>query len=64
VTVNGNVIAWRKGMTVKNILDEMKYSFRLLIIKVNGEIVKRENWDDFPVPKDADIKVIHLMSGG
>ncbi len=62
--MNGNVIAWKEGMTVRNVLDEMKYSFRLLIIKVNGGIVKRENWDDFSVPKNADIKVIHLMSGG
>lgn len=64
VTVNGHELKWYEGMTVKNVLDEMKYSFRMLVIKVNGGIVKREYWDTFPVPEGADVKVIHLMSGG
>jgi thiamine biosynthesis protein ThiS len=64
ITVNGNVLGWREGMTVRNVLDEMKYSFRMLVIKVDGEIVKRDNWDTFPVPSGAVVEVIHLMSGG
>jgi len=64
ISVNDNIISWKEGMTVRNVLTEMKYTFRMLIIKVNGEIVKRENWDTYTVPRGADIKVIHLMSGG
>lgn len=64
ITVNGHEIDWNNNMTVGNVLDRMKYSFRMLVIKVNGEIVKREDWETFPVPEGADVKVIHLMSGG
>ena len=64
ITVNGHEIDWNDKMTVRNVLDRMKYSFRMLVIKVNGTIVKREDWETFPVPEGADVKVIHLMSGG
>ncbi|MDD3045059.1 MAG: sulfur carrier protein ThiS [Candidatus Delongbacteria bacterium] len=64
ITVNGHEIDWNGNMTVRNVLDRMKYSFRMLVIKVNGTIVKREDWETFPVPEGADVKVIHLMSGG
>lgn len=64
ITVNGHEIDWNDKMTVRNVLDMMKYSFRMLVIKVNGTIVKREDWETFPVPEGADVKVIHLMSGG
>jgi thiamine biosynthesis protein ThiS len=64
ITVNGHEIDWNDNMTVRNVLDRMKYSFRMLVIKVNGTIVKREDWETFPVPEGADVKVIHLMSGG
>lgn len=64
VNVNGNIIEWNEGMTVQDILTVMKYSFKLLIIKVNGELVKRDQYDAYKVPVNSEVEVIHLMSGG
>jgi len=64
VSVNGNIIEWNEGMTVRDILTVMKYSFKLLIIKVNGELVKRDQYDAYKVPVNSEVEVIHLMSGG
>jgi len=64
ITVNGNSVAWRKGMTVGDVLREMNYNFTLLIIRVNGELVKREDWGIFVVPDGAVVDVMHLISGG
>ncbi|MBU4486802.1 MAG: sulfur carrier protein ThiS [Candidatus Delongbacteria bacterium] len=64
ITVNGNIIEWKDGMTVRGILTVMKYSFRMLIVKINGEIVKKEYYETRTVPKGAEVNVIHLMSGG
>jgi len=64
VNVNGNIIEWNEGMTVRDILTVMKYSFKLLIIKVNGELVKRDQYDAYKVPVNSEVEVIHLMSGG
>lgn len=64
ITVNGQKISWKDGMTVQDVLNEMKYTFKLLIVKVNGEIVTRDKYGSFSVPDNADVEVIHLISGG
>jgi sulfur carrier protein len=64
VTVNGNIIEWQENMTVNEVLSIMKYSFKLLIVKVNGELVKRDQYDTYIIPKNSDVDVMHLMSGG
>lgn len=64
ITVNGNTVEWNEGMTVRDVLTVMNYTFRMLVIKVNGTVVKKENWDTHVVPEGADVSVIHLMSGG
>ncbi len=64
ITVNGNRIGWEEGMTVRRVLEKMNYTFRMLVIKVNGVLVKKENWDTHLVPPEADVSVYHLISGG
>ncbi len=64
ITVNSNVIEWTEGMTVTGILKVMNYTFKLLVIHVNGKIIKKEDWPLTLVPENAEVKVIHLMSGG
>ena len=64
ITVNGNKIDWHEGMTIREILQVMRYSFRMLVIKVNGQLVKKGDYDSTTVPDEAEVHVIHLMSGG
>ena len=64
ITVNGNIVEWNDGMTVRDVLTVMNYTFRMLVIKVDGSVVKKDKWDTFTVPDGADVSVIHLMSGG
>jgi len=64
ITVNDNIIDWEKNMTIIRILKIMNYTFRMLVVKVNGELVNKANYDEFLIPVDADVKVIHLISGG
>ena len=42
----------------------MNYTFRMLVVKVNEKLVKRENYKLTVVPEGADVKVIHLVAGG
>jgi sulfur carrier protein len=64
VSVNGNIISWKEDMTVQDVLDSMKYTFRMLIVKVNGELVRRDQYGTYIVPCSSEIDVMHLMSGG
>lgn len=64
ITVNGEKVEWREGMTIRDILEEMNYTFPMLVISVNGEVVLRDRWNEFRVPDGAEVKVIHMMAGG
>lgn len=64
VTVNGHQISWREGMTVRDVLTAMNYTFMMLVIKIDGQLVKKDDWDTTEVPAGADVSVYHLISGG
>lgn len=62
--VNGNQLPWQEGLVVSDALKLMNYTFKMLVVKMNGELIKRENWQTTSIPENADLKVIHLISGG
>ena len=64
ITVNGNALPWESGMTVRDVLNKMNYSFKMLVVKVNGALVKKDAYDTYVVPDGAEVMVMHLISGG
>jgi thiamine biosynthesis protein ThiS len=64
ITVNNRTVEWEKNMTVRRVLEVMNYTFKMLVVKVNGRLVKRKDYDKVIVPKNADVKVLHLVAGG
>jgi sulfur carrier protein len=64
ITVNGETMEWRDGMTIADILKARNYIFRMIAVQVNGELVKRVAYDKTVVPDSADVQVIHMISGG
>ncbi len=64
ITVNGDKLEWHEGMTIRDILIAKNYTFRMLVTKVDGVLVKRTDYDTTTVSDHVDVKVIHLISGG
>ncbi len=64
ITVNGRIIEWIEGETVAKLLKRMKYSFPLIIVKINNEIVPRDKYKTTVIPDNSKIDVIHMISGG
>ncbi len=64
ITVNGEGMEWREGLTIADILKARNYIFRMIAVQVNGELVKRTSYDKTVVPDGADVQVIHMISGG
>lgn len=64
ITVNDIIIDWEENMTITRILKIMNYTFRMLVIKVDGKLIKKNEYKSTIVSAGADVKVIHLMSGG
>lgn len=51
-------------LSVKDLLSVKKYTFKLIIIKINGSVVKKDDYAS-AIIKDGDkVDVIHLISGG
>jgi thiamine biosynthesis protein ThiS len=51
-------------MTVRNLLDEKQFTFRHIIVRVNGEFVSEEDYDKWLIQDGDDVLVLHLMAGG
>ncbi len=64
IKVNTEDHPWYSGMTVRNLLDEKVYTFRHIIVRVNGEYVPEEGFDEFAIQDGDDVIVLHLMAGG
>ena len=50
IEVNGQEVAWRENLSVRELLQICKYSFPLLIVKVNDVFVARSDYDNFKIP--------------
>ena len=64
IYVNGNKIEWQKDMNITKILKVMNYTFKMIVVKVNGKVIPKDEYDNFFVDENDDVKVIHLISGG
>ena len=53
-----------KSLTISELLKYKNFTFRLLVIKINGKLVKREEYDTAVVRDGDHVVVMHLVSGG
>jgi sulfur carrier protein len=51
-------------ISVEEMLNLMKYSFKLRIIKINGNLVPRDNYNSTMIREGDNVQMIYLMSGG
>ena len=64
VVNNRDKLDWQENMTVNDVLETMKYTFRLITVTVNGQLVQKEDYDSFMVPDNANVSAFHLAHGG
>lgn len=64
ITVNTEESPWHEGMTVRVLLDQKVFTFRHIIVRVNGEYVAEEEYDRHAIKDGDDVMVLHLMAGG
>jgi len=64
IEVNGRKIDWIENESVTKLLKRMKYTFPLVVVKINNEIVLRSDFKKRVIPDNSNIDVIHMISGG
>jgi thiamine biosynthesis protein ThiS len=54
----------KEQMTLQELIEYKTFTFKLLVTKINGELVKRDERDKALVKDGDNVMVMHLVSGG
>lgn len=55
---------WREGLTVQALIEEQKFTWPKLVVKLNGRVVWPEEYGTTALNEADDLEVIHLLGGG
>jgi thiamine biosynthesis protein ThiS len=54
----------KEPISVNELLFLKKYSFKMRIIKINGALISKEEYDSTFIRDGDDVQMLYLMSGG
>ncbi len=54
----------KNKLSVSDLLELKKYTFRMRIIKINGTLISRDEYDSTVIRDGDSVQIIYLMSGG
>jgi len=52
------------ALSVSEMLEQKKYTFRMRIIKINGVLIPKDKYNTTVIREGDDVQLIYLMSGG
>lgn len=67
ITINGNKIEWKKGTTIKELLESMDYTDYhqpLMVVSLNGKHVDYSLFDKTVINDQDEIKFFLTPGGG
>jgi thiamine biosynthesis protein ThiS len=65
ITLNNNPeILEGDTLTVNQLLKLKNFTFKMLIIKINGTLVQKGDYETTAIRDGDDVSVLHLISGG
>jgi thiazole synthase/sulfur carrier protein len=54
----------RESITVSELLELKRFTFRLRVVKVNGILIPKEKQDSTLIHNGDNVQILYLMSGG
>lgn len=54
----------KDSISVSEMLELKKFSFKMRIIKINGSLISKDRFDSVIIHDGDDVQMIYLMSGG
>jgi thiamine biosynthesis protein ThiS len=54
----------RDNLTVEEMLMLKKYTYKMRIVKINGRLIPREEYEKTLIMDGDEIQMLYLMSGG
>ncbi len=54
----------QERLTISDLMTMKNYNFKMMVVKINGELVKRNEYGDTLINDGDDVMVLQLVSGG
>ncbi len=54
----------KTSLTMTELFELRKFSFKNLVVKINGELIKRDEYASASFKEGDKVDVIHMISGG
>jgi len=51
-------------LTISEILKIKNFTFKQLVIKINGQLIKKHSYSEAVIKNGDKVDIIHLISGG
>ena len=51
-------------ITVNELLELKNFTFKMLVVKINGKLIKKDEYDSAVINDGDNVMVLHLISGG
>lgn len=51
-------------LSIADILKFKNYTFRMMVVKINGQLVKKNSYAEAEVRDGDDVQILHMISGG
>ena len=64
IEVNSRKVDFVENETVKQLLNRMRYTFPLVVVKINDKVIQRSDFLKVVIPNNSKVSVIHMISGG
>lgn len=65
ITLNNRPDSFEEdSLTISEILKIKKYSFKMVVIKINGKLIRKPEYNSAIVIDGDDVHIIHMISGG
>ncbi len=64
VRIAGREFYWREGMTVADLLRELGDPYPYAVVRISDRLISRPDFDNTTVPKDSEVFLIPMISGG
>ncbi len=65
ITLNNNPeVIDKNPVSVTELLRLKNFTFKMLVIKINGKLIKKDEYESAQIQDGDDVHILHLISGG
>ena len=64
IQVDEKPVKWYQGMTIADLLEQMKNVTFCSVVRLNGKLVSSPKFAETLIPKNAVIQLLPLVAGG